>query len=171
VNFNIKVTHFSHLNTVPVNLIIEPILLLWSIIFTFYYTRVRPQCDYSILGRYHTLWMQVISRRVWYQDTCLINADKRISMHIRVYEGISGHTQSHPDASRCIIDVVSTHVNAYQLMWYQHMSMHIKAYQLISKHMSSHISTSTRVSASLANKTPLSTLGTERMYLLASWSF
>jgi len=34
-----------------VDLIIEPILFLWNIIFTFYYTRVRPQCDYSILGR------------------------------------------------------------------------------------------------------------------------
>ena len=32
-------------------LIIEPILFLWNIIFTFYYTRVRPQCDYSIRGR------------------------------------------------------------------------------------------------------------------------
>jgi len=37
--------------TVPVDLIIEPILFLWNIIFTFHYTRVRPQCDYSILGR------------------------------------------------------------------------------------------------------------------------
>ena len=36
----------------PVILIIEPILFLWNIIFTFYYTRVRPQCDYSILGRW-----------------------------------------------------------------------------------------------------------------------
>ena len=26
------------------NLIIEPILFLWNIIFTFYYTSVRPQC-------------------------------------------------------------------------------------------------------------------------------
>jgi len=34
-----------------VNLIIEPIWFLWNVIFTFYYTRVRPQCDYSILGR------------------------------------------------------------------------------------------------------------------------
>ena len=33
------------------DLIIEPMLFLWNIIFTFYYTRVRPQCDYSILGR------------------------------------------------------------------------------------------------------------------------
>ena len=32
------------------DLIIEPILFLWNIIFTFYYTCVRPQCDYSILG-------------------------------------------------------------------------------------------------------------------------
>jgi len=38
-------------NTVIVDLMIEPILFLWNIIFTFYYTRVRPQCDYSILGR------------------------------------------------------------------------------------------------------------------------
>jgi len=34
-----------------VNLNIESILFLWNIIFTFYYTRVRPQCDYPILGR------------------------------------------------------------------------------------------------------------------------
>ena len=32
--------------------IIESILFLWNIIFAFYYTRIRPQCDYSILGRY-----------------------------------------------------------------------------------------------------------------------
>jgi len=44
-------THKSEWNTVPVNLIIEPIWFSWNIIFTFYYTRVRPQCDYSILGR------------------------------------------------------------------------------------------------------------------------
>ena len=41
----------SQSNTVPGNLIFEPNLFLWNIIFTFYYTRVRPQCDYSILGR------------------------------------------------------------------------------------------------------------------------
>jgi len=41
----------SEYNTVPVKLIFECILFLWNIIFTFYYTRVRPQCDYSILGR------------------------------------------------------------------------------------------------------------------------
>jgi len=34
-----------------VDLIIEPIWFLWNIIFTSYYTRVRPQCDYTILGR------------------------------------------------------------------------------------------------------------------------
>jgi len=45
-------THFwSECNTGPVDLII---LFLWNIIFTFYYTRVRPQCDFSILGRRHT---------------------------------------------------------------------------------------------------------------------
>ena len=33
------------------DIIIEPILFLWKRIFTFYYTRVRPQCDYSILGQ------------------------------------------------------------------------------------------------------------------------
>jgi len=32
-------------------LLLNPICFLWNIIFTFYYTRVRPQCDYSILGR------------------------------------------------------------------------------------------------------------------------
>jgi len=41
----------SELNIVPVDLIIEPILFLRNIIFTFCYTRVRPQCEYSILGR------------------------------------------------------------------------------------------------------------------------
>jgi len=39
-----------------VDLIIEPIFFLWNIIFTFYYTCVRPQCDYSILGRIHVSW-------------------------------------------------------------------------------------------------------------------
>jgi len=32
-------------------LVIGLILCVWNIIFTFYYTRVRPQCDFSILGR------------------------------------------------------------------------------------------------------------------------
>jgi len=32
----------------------EPILFLWNRILTFYYTRVRPQCDFSILGRIGT---------------------------------------------------------------------------------------------------------------------
>jgi len=35
-----------------VDLIIEPILFLWNKIFTLYYTRVRPQCDHSFLGRF-----------------------------------------------------------------------------------------------------------------------
>jgi len=39
-----------------VNFIVETILFLWNIIFTFYYTRVRPQCDYSILGRICPHW-------------------------------------------------------------------------------------------------------------------
>jgi len=38
-----------------VDLIIEPILLLWNIIFTLFYTRVRPLCEYSILGRYRQI--------------------------------------------------------------------------------------------------------------------
>jgi len=41
--------HKSELNTVHVDLIFEPIFFLWNIIFTFYYTRVRPHCDYSIV--------------------------------------------------------------------------------------------------------------------------
>ena len=41
----------SELNSVPMDLIIETILFLWNMIVTFYYTRVRPQCDYSILGQ------------------------------------------------------------------------------------------------------------------------
>jgi len=36
---------------VPLDLIIDLILFLWNIIFMFYCTRVRPQCDFSILGR------------------------------------------------------------------------------------------------------------------------
>ena len=40
----------SELNTLRVDLIIALILFLWTIIFAFYYTRVRPQCDYTILG-------------------------------------------------------------------------------------------------------------------------
>jgi len=46
-----EIKYKSDENTVPVYLIIEPILFLWNTILTFYYTRVRPQCDYSILGR------------------------------------------------------------------------------------------------------------------------
>jgi len=41
----------SEQNIVPLSLIIEPVLFLRHIIFAFYYTRVRPQCDFSILGR------------------------------------------------------------------------------------------------------------------------
>ena len=48
---SLEFTYKSEYNTVPVNLIIESILFVWNIIFAFYYTRVRPQCDYSILGR------------------------------------------------------------------------------------------------------------------------
>jgi len=36
---------------VPIDIIIEPIFFLWNIIHTPYYTRVRPKCDESILGR------------------------------------------------------------------------------------------------------------------------
>jgi len=32
-------------------LVLKPFCFLWNIIFTFYYMRVRLQCDYSILGR------------------------------------------------------------------------------------------------------------------------
>ena len=46
----------------PVDLIIEPILFLWNIIFTLYYTRVRPQCDFSILGR-EQVFCQCCSRQ------------------------------------------------------------------------------------------------------------
>jgi len=38
-----------------VDLFFQPNLYLWNIIFTFYYTRVRPQCDYSILWRLENL--------------------------------------------------------------------------------------------------------------------
>jgi len=38
-----------------VDLIIEPLSFLWNITITFYYTRVWPQCDYSILGRVVTV--------------------------------------------------------------------------------------------------------------------
>ena len=36
---------------VPLDRIIALISFLWSTIFTFYYTRVRPQCNFSILER------------------------------------------------------------------------------------------------------------------------
>ena len=39
------------------DLIIEPILFLCNTIFSFYYTRVRPQYDYSILGRNAQGWI------------------------------------------------------------------------------------------------------------------
>ena len=32
-------------------LLLNPFLFLWNMIFTFHYTRVRPRCDFSILGR------------------------------------------------------------------------------------------------------------------------
>jgi len=51
LNPSLEFKYWSEKNTVPLDLIIEPILFLWNIIFTFYYTRVRPQCDLSILGR------------------------------------------------------------------------------------------------------------------------
>jgi len=40
----------SEFNTVPVVLIIEPILFLWNMIFTFYYTRVRHSAITPFLG-------------------------------------------------------------------------------------------------------------------------
>jgi len=30
---------------------LDSVRFLWNVLFTFYYTRVRPQCDVSILGR------------------------------------------------------------------------------------------------------------------------
>jgi len=62
-----------------VNPIIEPILFLWNIIFTFYYTRVRPQCDYSILGRDALLMEEGMEAEEWRETreshaSCLIEA-------------------------------------------------------------------------------------------------
>ena len=48
----------SEWNIVPLVLILEPILFLWNIILgarqrgAIYYTRIWPQCDFSILGQY-----------------------------------------------------------------------------------------------------------------------
>jgi len=58
-SFTCEWKYKSEYNIVPLVLIIEPILFLWNIIFTFYYTRVRPQCDFSNLGR------SQLSRVLW----------------------------------------------------------------------------------------------------------
>jgi len=57
---------------VPLDLIIEPLSFLWNMIFTFYYTCVRPQCDFSILGRnqiegFQVNWLESHSRN-WQQS-------------------------------------------------------------------------------------------------------
>ena len=54
MDLNIKVSKILY--------IIEPILLFWNITFTFYYMRVRPQCDYSILGQ--RIWQDNFSGQI-----------------------------------------------------------------------------------------------------------
>ena len=61
--------HKSEQNIVPLVLIIEPFLFLWNIIFTFYYTRVRPQCDFSIRGRVCRYLLQVSFDRIQFPVT------------------------------------------------------------------------------------------------------
>jgi len=79
---------------------------LWNAKFIFYYTSVRPQCDFSILGRIHPGlggWLEIIKRQQQQQQQlrevhlCLLKTrvgSRRISV-IRLFPYICIGSRSH----------------------------------------------------------------------------
>ena len=63
-------------NIVPHDLILALISFLWHIIFAFYYTRVRPQCDFSVRGRYASVTSH---RTYWWVKSYRSISEKEIS--------------------------------------------------------------------------------------------
>ena len=61
---------------------IEPILVLWKLIFALYYTRLRPQCDLSTLGRTLTRYFDRIQYMQYWVAT-VSSLDKIICLFCR----------------------------------------------------------------------------------------
>jgi len=100
------------------DLIIEPIWFLWNIIFTFYYTRVRPHCDYSILGWMHSYFFTCVFERYTWQHH--VRRAKRLFVctctHccLHVYSrGTHGSTTSHAPNDCFFVHVNHIHVHVY----------------------------------------------------------
>jgi len=104
---------------VPLDLIIEPILFLWNIIFTFYYTRVRPQRDFSILGRSGRRGAGVSSD--WVMSH--MNESCPIWMSCVPYEWVMSHiNESCPIwLSHVPYDWVMSHMNESCPIWMSHI--------------------------------------------------
>ena len=88
VNLPLKVSKIQ-------DLIIEPISFLWSIIFTFCCTRVRQQCNFSILGRKDGVAHIFSYTKVcWHICMCVSECKGRACVYVSTYSMYRGtHTQ------------------------------------------------------------------------------
>ena len=110
----VAVLQYEGQNSVPQALMIEPIVFLWNIIFTFYYTRVQPPCDFSILGRIYDMTLSCAV-------TWLVMSHLNESCPIWMSHVPSEWVMSHLNES-CPYEWVMSHMNESCPIWMSHVT-------------------------------------------------